>query len=42
MQIHYATEVISVNVYLSSQYGYPNERNFIINLSYTRVKKLLG
>ena len=42
MQMHYATEVNSVNVYLSSQYGYPNERNFTIKLSYTRGKKLLG
>ena len=40
MQLHYATEVNSLSVYLSSQYAYPNERNFTVNQLHKR-KKLL-
>ena len=40
MQIYYATEVNSLSVYLPSQYGYPNERNFTVNRLHER-KQLL-
>ena len=36
----YATEVNSLSVYLPSQYGFPNERNFTVNRLHKR-KQLL-
>lgn len=33
---NFATEVNSLSVYLPSQYGYPNERNFAVNKLHKR------